>query len=75
MVYNYKILATTYGSGTYDTSTYNGQAQSSTGTGSNSSGGLANTGYDIIIPIALAVALIVAGVILLVKRAKRNKNK
>lgn len=75
MQYNYKIFGTPYGSGAYNSTNYNGQTQTSTGTGSNSSGGLADTGYDIIIPVALAVALIVAGVILLVKRAKRKNKK
>lgn len=75
MKYTYKIFGTTYGEGTYDTSTYNGEAQTSTGTNGGTTGGLADTGYDIIIPVALAAALIVAGVILIVKRAARNKKK
>lgn len=75
MQYTYKIFSTAYGSGNYNSTTYNGQTQTGTQTGSNSSNGLADTGYDIIIPVALAAALIIAGVILLVKRAGRNKKK
>ena len=73
MIYNYKLFATSYGSGNYSTTTYSGQTQTSTGTNTGNSGGLADTGYDVIIPIALGVALIIAGVILLIKRAKRKK--
>lgn len=77
MQYTYKLFGTTYGTGGYNSSTYNGQTQTGTNTGSNSNsnGGLADTGYDIIIPVALAIALVVAGVILLVKRAGRKNKK
>lgn len=77
MQYTYKIFGTPYGSGNYNSTTYNGQTQTGTNTGNNgnSNGGLADTGYDIIIPVALAIALVVAGVILLVKRAKRKNKK
>lgn len=68
-------FASTYGEGSYNSRTYNGQTQTSTGTNGGQTGGLADTGYDIIIPVALAAALIIAGVILLVKRAGRNKKK
>jgi hypothetical protein len=74
MKYTYKIFGTTYGEGDYNSNSYNGEAQISTGTNGGTTGGLADTGYDIIIPVALAAALIIAGVILLVKRA-RNKKK
>lgn len=73
MKYTYKIFGTTYGEGAYNSTTYNGKNQTSTGANSNSSGGLANTGYDIIIPVALGAALVIAGVILLVKRLLRKK--
>ncbi len=77
MQYTYKIFGTPYGAGNYDSSTYNGQTQTGTNTGSNSgsNGGLADTGYDIIIPVVLAIALVIAGTILLVKRAKRKNGK
>ncbi len=72
MKYTYKIFGTTYGEGAYNSTTYNGKNQTSTGTNTNS-GGLADTGYDVIIPVALGAALVIAGVILLVKRLLRKK--
>ncbi len=48
-----------------------------TGTGANPGttpgGGLADTGWNIIIPVALGIALIVASAILLVKRVRRSR--
>lgn len=38
------------------------------------SGALANTGYDIIIPVAFALALIIASGILFAKRALRRRD-
>lgn len=75
MNYSYKLFGTTYGDGAYNSQTYNGQCQTGTSTDGSCPTGLANTGYDIIIPVALAAALIVAGVILLVKRSKRKNKK
>lgn len=76
MQYTYKIFGTPYGSGNYNSSGYNGETQTGTNTNTgNNSGSLADTGYEIIIPIALAVALVVAGVVLLVKRASRKNKK
>lgn len=57
-----------YGAGTYQNST----CGASTGSGSPLDG-LANTGYDVLIPIFLGVALIVAGAILFAKRWLRKR--
>lgn len=61
-----------YGAGTYQ----NSACGASTGSGSPLDG-LANTGYDVLLPIFLGVALIVAGAILLAKRwlRKRRQNR
>ena len=72
MKYTYKF-GTTYNCGAYGAGSYNEtNCQTNTGTNGNS-GGLADTGYDIIIPVALAGALIIAGVILLVRKLLRKK--
>jgi hypothetical protein len=63
---NYSCNA--YGSGNY------GTCRTTAGTGSSSSAAdtLANTGYDILIPLALGVAIIIAGVIYFVKQVMRR---
>lgn len=54
----------TYGSGTYSTNTC----------ASQSGGGLlANTGYDILIPLCLGIAIVIASSIWLVRRILRNR--
>jgi hypothetical protein len=58
----------TYGAGTYQNST----CGVSTGSGSPLDG-LANTGYDVLLPIFLGVALIIAGAILFTKRWLRKR--
>lgn len=72
--YQYKFVAATgsnYNDGAYGTSTYNGE---STGTGSEGSGGdLAYTGYDVIVPAALGIAIVIASAILLAKKLLRRR--
>ncbi|MGH7197107.1 MAG: hypothetical protein ACREGJ_05095 [Candidatus Saccharimonadales bacterium] len=55
-------FAEVYGSGTYGEGAYS----------SDGLGDLASTGYDVLIPIFLATALIIASVILVVKRLLRR---
>jgi hypothetical protein len=56
-----------YGAGTFGTC-------STTRTGTGSSGGiLADTGYNVIVPVALAAAVIIACTIYLVRRMRRNR--
>ena len=58
-------FASTYGSGTYDSSSYNG-ATTSTSSGSSSSAGgiLTNTGFDIAAAVTLACALIFTALVI-----------
>ena len=69
------LFAADYGCNAYGQGTYNNNAcatQAANGGTTAPAGGLADTGYDVIIPIALGLALIIAGGILLVKRLKRK---
>jgi hypothetical protein len=63
--------------GAYSCDAYGANAYSAECTTSTSpapSGGmLADTGYNILLPLALGLALIIASVILLVKRMKRRR--
>lgn len=80
MTYHYKYIAQQYNSDAYGEGQYNNGASQETSTptapGTNptegGTGPLANTGYDIILPIALGVAVISASAVLLVKKL-RNK--
>lgn len=54
-----------YGAGTYGTCS---------STASSSGGLLANTGYSVLIPLALGAALVTAAVILLLKQWKRRRS-
>jgi hypothetical protein len=77
-VYTFAI-SQPYNGGTYGTETYSclpsqNDCNQSTGTASNTNTGtLANTGYSIIIPAAIAGALIIASIILLVTRTIRRR--
>jgi hypothetical protein len=63
------LFASVYGSGAYDSSTYNG-AQSST---SSSSSVLTNTGFDIALIVTVACVLALLAIIVRVwKRPKRS---
>ena len=65
-----------YGCGTYGADAYSHDCQTTTPvqpTPSNESGALSNTGYNIIIPAALAAALIIAGSIYLMKKYLRRR--
>ena len=57
MQYHY-FLASTYGSGTYNTDVYNGSTSTGTGTGSSSGGALTNTGIDIVAAVTFACVII-----------------
>ncbi|HEX6415959.1 MAG TPA: LPXTG cell wall anchor domain-containing protein [Candidatus Saccharimonadales bacterium] len=76
--FNIRILthfAADYDCNAYSQGTFNNNAcatQSADGGSTAPSGGLADTGYDVIIPVALGLALVIAGGILLVKRMKRK---
>ena len=69
-------FASTYGSGGYNSSTYNGATQTTTGTSTGNStapapsGTLANTGFDVL--VAVSVACLILFVALLARFWKRK---
>lgn len=73
MNYIYKTFAAaTYNSNTYGSGAY--QEAQSTSTGTNTGNNLlANTGYDVIVPIALGLAIVIASAIVLVKKLRVKK--
>ncbi|HJP81305.1 MAG TPA: hypothetical protein VJ841_02850 [Candidatus Saccharimonadales bacterium] len=66
-----------YGCGTYGADAYSHDCQTTTTpsqpTDQGVTGALSNTGYNIIIPAALAAALIIAGSIYLMKKYLRRR--
>ncbi|HSW74389.1 MAG TPA: hypothetical protein VLG16_00820 [Candidatus Saccharimonadales bacterium] len=77
MKHSYTIFAQAYGQGSYGNCTYNdattctSSGSGSTGTASGSGGTLTNTGFDILLVVTVACALIF---IALVARLWRKKN-
>jgi hypothetical protein len=74
--FRYNTFASTYGSGSYNSSTYNGAAtgsSTSSGGSSSSSSTLTNTGIDIATGVTLACVIIF--VALVVKFWKKPKSK
>lgn len=67
MNFIYILLASLYNENVYGASTYQNGTSAATG------GPLANTGFDIIIPIALGLSVVIASVILLIKRLRARK--
>lgn len=72
------LAAEAYGAGTYNSNSYDcptgTQACATDSSTSNSAGGsLAYTGYNILIPVALAAALIIAAGIMLVSKLVRKR--
>lgn len=78
----YTNFAQAYGEGTYSACTYNdaqscastgGGSTGGTGTGSSSGGGgLANTGFDVLLVVTLACVLIFAGLMMRIMRKKKH---
>jgi hypothetical protein len=66
-------FAANYDCNAYGAGTYNNTDCVTGANGGSVPGGLADTGYNIIIPAALGLALILAASILLIKRAARRK--
>lgn len=68
------ILAASYDCNAYGSGTYN-TTNCETATSPNpTTGGLADTGYNVIIPVAFGLALIIAAAILLIKQLKRRRS-
>lgn len=70
--YPYYLLgAEAYGTGTYNCGDFEQGCAAGASTGSD--GGLSYTGYNIIIPVALAAALIIAAAALLITKFIRKR--
>lgn len=67
----YLLGAEAYGVGTYDCGQF--QEGCAAGASTSNNGGLSYTGYNVIIPVALAAALIIAAAILLVTKFIRRR--
>lgn len=67
--YHY-LGADAYGTGVYGCGEYQ---EGCTTTGTGDDGGLVNTGYNVIIPVAFASALIIAAAILLITKFVRKR--
>ncbi len=67
------FFASTYGSGSYNNSSYNGATQTTTGTGTDAASGglLANTGFDVLLVVSLACFILFVA---LVVRFWKRKN-
>lgn len=68
-----KILtysAATYNCNAYGAGTYSNNTACTTGT--NTSGGLANTGVDFWVPLVLGAVLFIGGIALLIRRMVRS---
>ncbi len=65
---------TYFSADTYNCAAYGQYAYETCGPNDNagSDGTLANTGYDVLLPIALGASILIASVILLVKKARRK---
>lgn len=62
-----------YGCGAYSAGTYQGACTGTTS--SNPIDNLANTGYDVLLPIFIGIALLGAGGILLIRRWLRKRER
>lgn len=72
------LLAQTYSCDAYGAGAYGECLEETTDTaptpGGNTGGGLADTGYDIILPLALGASILIASIILLVKKLRQKKS-
>jgi LPXTG-motif cell wall-anchored protein len=75
MTYTNTFFAATYNCGSYGAGSYNtsGSECTTNSSSSSGSGGLANTGQSIFLPIAGGVLLIVVAITLLVYTIRRKK--
>lgn len=72
MNYYKSFAAVNYNSDAYGSGAYQEVQGTSTGTNTGTDF-LANTGYDVIIPVALGLAIVIASVIVLVKKLRVKK--
>lgn len=71
LTYRSYFAADTYNADAYGTGTY--QEVQGTSTGSDAGSPLANTGYDVLVPASLGLAIVAASIVLLVKRFRAKK--
>lgn len=69
----YYLAAANYSCDAYGANAYNECSTTSTST-PDTSGWLAETGYNILIPLALGAAVLIASIILLIKTARRRQH-
>lgn len=74
MTFRIFFAADRYNQDAYGSGAYQEVLGSETGTPPASGGPLANTGFDIIIPVALGLAVMIASGALLVKRLRAKKS-
>lgn len=73
MKYPTIYLAQTYNCGVYGAGTFNSNNCNATTSAGSNGGLLADTGYEVLVPMALAVAVIIASVIYVVRQIRRRK--
>ena len=66
-------LKTFAATSTYDCGTYSSSAYSQNDCGATTGGSLADTGFDVLLPIFLGISLVGAAAILVVKRLIRRR--
>ena len=66
------LAATNYSCDAYGANAY-GQCSTTAANGQSNGGLLANTGFDVLLPLSLGLAIVIASLILLVKRVVRSK--
>lgn len=71
--FRYTTYVAEYNCSTYGSGDYNACDASTTTSSGGLSNALANTGYDILIPVFLGISLVVAGIILLSRRWLRRR--
>ncbi|HRJ06143.1 MAG TPA: LPXTG cell wall anchor domain-containing protein [Candidatus Saccharibacteria bacterium] len=73
LIYFQYMAAAEYSCGTYGAGAYQSEQCETTSSGGGSGGLLPDTGYDVLIPLALGGALVIATVIFFVRKAWRSK--
>lgn len=69
----YTIMAAAYNCGAYGQGAYD-EASCAASTQTSAQPGLVNTGYNVILPVALGLAIIIAVVILFFKQHRRKRS-
>jgi LPXTG-motif cell wall-anchored protein len=67
------LAATGYSCDAYGANAYGECSTASTSDPASNNNLLANTGFDVLLPLALGLSILIASVILLVKKVRRHK--